>query len=186
VIHLKKGDAVEAVLLEHIVGLINHELTASRPGMRGIVNRLVEILFIQVVRVRLAETCDQCGGSIRGMLHPDLGAALVLIHDQPEKSWTVAELADRATMSRSAFSATFAKVLGKPPLQYLRQRRMLMACRLLRNPTIGLNQVASRVGYDSVSAFSTAFKRFSGMSPGDYRRRETRSGLTYAAASSSS
>ena len=172
VVHLKKREAEQAVLLEEIVRLIDRELTIGLPGARGIVDRLVEILFIQIARVRLAETAGVCESSMRGMLHPDLSTALTLIHRQPEKSWTVAKLAEQATMSRSAFSATFAKVLGKPPLQYLRERRMQLACRLLRDPLLGLKEIASRVGYESVSAFSAAFKRFSGMAPGDYRRSE--------------
>ncbi|NQT13786.1 MAG: helix-turn-helix transcriptional regulator, partial [Planctomycetes bacterium] len=98
--------------------------------------------------------------------------ALALIHRQPERAWTVAELAKRATMSRSAFSASFLSVLGKPPVRYLREHRMQLASRLLDAPSLGLKEIASRVGYDSVSAFSAAFKRHFGTSPGDYRRRK--------------
>ena len=171
-VHLKKCEVEQAVLLEEIVRLIDRESTIGLPGARAIVDRLIEILFIQVARVRLAETAGVCESSMRGMLHPDLSIALTLIHRHPERSWTVAKLAERATMSRSAFSATFVKVLGKPPLQYLRERRMQLACRLLRNPSLGLKEIASRVGYESVSAFSAAFKRFVDMSPGDYRRSQ--------------
>ena len=172
VVHLKKCEAEQAVLLEEIVRLIDRELATGQPGARGIVNRLIEILFVQAARVHLAEVAGARESSMRGMLHPELSTALTLIHRQPEKPWTVAQLAERATMSRSAFSATFAKVLGKPPLQYLRERRMQLACRLLRDPSLGLKEIASRVGYESVSAFSSAFKRFSSMAPGDYRRSE--------------
>jgi len=171
VIRLRQQDPEHSRQLKEVVGLIDSESSASRPGGRAVIGRLVEILLIQAMRARLAETGEAPEGSLRGMLHPDLGRALALIHRQPEKSWTVAGLAERSAMSRSAFSATFARVLGKPPLQYLRERRMRLACRLLRDPSLGLKEVASRVGYDSVSAFSTAFRRLLGTSPGDYRRR---------------
>ncbi len=173
VVHLKAGEQAQAILVDEIVRLVDRELTTGLPGSRGIVDRLVEVLFIQAARVHLVETDGMSESSIGGMLHSDLGVALALIHREPEKAWTVAQLAERATMSRSAFSATFARVLGQPPLQYLRERRMQLACRLLRDPSLGLKEVASRVGYDSVSAFSSAFKRFSSAAPGDYRRRET-------------
>ena len=177
VVHVGKQDGDQFLQLEEIVRLIDHELLSAKPGSRGIVDRLVEILLVRTVRVHLAATAGATNGSFRGMLHPDLGTALALIHREPKKPWTVAELAARATMSRSAFSAAFVRVLGKPPLQYLRERRMQLACRLLRDPSLGLKEIASQVGYDSVSAFSAAFKRFSGTAPGDYRRSETPSDL---------
>jgi len=178
VVHLGRKEGEQLLQLADIIRLINHELLASKPGSRGILNRLVEILLARTVRVHLAQAGGAANGAFRGMLHPVLGAALALIHRQPEKPWTVAELAARATMSRSAFSAAFVNVLGKPPLQYLRERRMQLACRLLGDPSLVLKEIASQVGYDSVSAFSAAFKRFSGAAPGDYRRRETPSDLT--------
>ena len=178
VVHLGKREGEHLLQLQEIIRLIDHELLAGKPGCRGIVDRLLEILLVRAVRVHLATAGGATNGSFRGMLHPDLGTALALIHRQPEKPWTVAELAAQATMSRSAFSATFVKVLGRPPLQYLRQRRMQLACRLLRDRSLGLKEIASQIGYDSVSAFSAAFKRFSGTAPGDYRRSETPSDLT--------
>ncbi|NQT14077.1 MAG: cupin domain-containing protein, partial [Planctomycetes bacterium] len=127
--------------LQEVIRLIDRESAVDRPGRRSVVNRLVEILFIQMMRVHLGSASN---GSIRGMLHPDLSTALALIHRQPEMAWTVAELAKRATMSRSAFSATFLSVLGKPPLRYLREHRMQVASRLLYAPSLGLKEIASR------------------------------------------
>jgi len=177
-VHLGQRKGGHAQQLEGIVQLIDCESASDHPGRRAVVGSLAEILLIQVMRVHLSNASN---GSIRGMLHPDLSTALVLIHRQPERAWTVAELAKRSTMSRSAFSATFVSVLGKPPLKYLREHRMQLACRLLRAPSLGLKEIASRVGYDSVSAFSAAFKRFSGLSPGEYRRHETRADPAQAA-----
>lgn len=170
VVHLKRHEAEPALSVDEIVRLVDRESLVRLPGTRGIINRLFEILLLQAVRIWLAKTGGPAEGPIRGMLHPELGGVLAAMHRQPNVDWTVAGLAEQATMSRSAFSAAFAKVLGKPPLQYLRERRMELACRYLRDPSLGLKEIASRVGYDSVSAFSTAFKRFAGVSPGAYRR----------------
>lgn len=141
------------------------------PLSRAIVHRLAEVLLVQMTRLHLGKAGEAETGVMRGMMHRDLGPALTRIHRQPDRPWTVATLAKQANMSRSSFSAAFTRVIEVPPLQYLREYRMRLASRLLRDSSLGLKQIASRVGYDSVSAFSTAFKRFSGLAPGDYRHR---------------
>ena len=172
VVHLREQETAHASHLRELIHLIDRESTGNQPGGRGIVYRLVESLMALAVRKYLIAANGTSRQTLEGALHPSLNAALALIHRHPERPWTVGELADQAAMSRSAFAASFQKVLGKPPLQYVRKHRMQLACRLLHNPTLGLKEIASQVGYDSLSAFCTAFKRHAGMSPGDYRRRE--------------
>ena len=172
VLHLSRHHDQHASEFGVILYAIERETTGGRPGSRAIVSCLAQVLLIQAARLYLAESGGQTLQALQGLLHRDLGPALTLIHRQPEEHWTVASLAERANMSRSAFSAVFTKVLGVPPLQYLREHRMQTACRLLHDPTLGLKEVSSRVGYDSVSAFSAAFKRYSGSAPGDFRRQD--------------
>lgn len=170
VVHLRRHEFDGKARMEGIVRLLEQEVSKATPGRQGIVNRLVEILFLRAVQLCLTEADQPAEEAIHGMMHPDLATALSRIHREPEKPWTVAGLAEQAAMSRSTFSATFVKVLGQPPLHYLRNHRMQIACRLLRDQTLGLKEIATRVGYDSASAFSTAFKRFAGTAPSDYRR----------------
>lgn len=177
ILHLTRNSSENLSTLGLILCAIEREVSAGQPGARAIVSHLAQALLIQAARLYLTESGGATSDALRGSLHRELGPALALIHSQPEAPWTVASLAERANMSRSTFSASFTKVLGVPPVQYLREQRMRTACRLLRNSTIGLKQVSSRVGYDSVSAFSTAFKRFSGLAPGDYRRQDTTTSL---------
>lgn len=176
VVHLKRQEAESGLSLGEIARLVDRESARELPGTRGIISRLFEILLVQAIRIWMAKTGGPSTGPIRGMLHPELRNALAAIHRRPDADWTVAGLAEQAGMSRSAFSAAFTRVLGTPPREYLRHRRMDLACRYLRNPSLGLKEVASKVGYESVSAFSSAFKRFSGVSPGAYRRRYEHSG----------
>ena len=100
---------------------------------------------------------------------PFIRPALVLIHSEPDKPWTVANLARHVQMSRSAFSDRFRDVVGVPPLQYLTQFRMRRACELLCNSKLGVKQIAAMVGYESPSSFTSAFKRITGASPASYR-----------------
>jgi AraC-like DNA-binding protein len=172
VLHLRRDEFEDTAPFERIVRLFEQELSPDEPGQQGILNRLVEIMFIRAVQANQVELDAPCEDAIHAMLHPDLATTLVLIHREPEKPWTVSALAERAAMSRSTFSAAFLKVLGRPPLQYLRDYRMQVACRLLNNEALGLKEIASRVGYDSTSAFSTAFKRVTGTHPTGYRHRQ--------------
>ncbi len=171
VLHMTLKDTEQAMEMGGILRAIERELLTRRPGGKAIVYRLSEVLITQIARLYLGQGEGINSGVMKGMVHRDLGPALTRIHRQPDHPWTVASLAEQANMSRSSFSATFTQVLEVPPLQYLREHRMRTASRLLRDSSLGLKEVASRVGYDSVSAFSMAFKRFSGQSPGEYRRR---------------
>lgn len=175
-LHLTLTDTELASEVGSVLGVIERELSVRRPGGQAIVRRLAEVLMTQVARMYLGTGGEIAAGAMKGMIHRDLGPALTRIHRQPDQPWTVATLAEQANMSRSSFSATFTQVLEVPPLQYLREHRMRTASRLLRDSSLGLKQIASRVGYDSVSAFSMAFKRFSGLAPGHYRRRDLHAG----------
>lgn len=176
VIHLGREAVDRSLHLHRLVELLDVELSADWPGRSSVVKRLIEVLFIATARLGLAGDSREI--PLRHLLHMDLGPALALMHRQPEKPWTVAELAERVAMSRSAFAAEFVRVYGRPPMAYLRQRRMELAGRLLRDSSLGLKEVALRVGYDSVSAFNSAFCRAWGIAPGRFRNgrsgRETR------------
>ncbi len=174
VLHMTLKETEQAPEMSGTLRAIERELSARRPGGKAIVHRLSEILITQMARLYLGHGEEIGSGVMKGMVHQDLGPALTRIHRQPDHPWTVASLAEQANMSRSSFSATFTEVLEVPPLQYLRKHRMRTASRLLLKSSFGLREIASRVGYDSVSAFSMAFKRFAGQSPGDYRRRQPR------------
>jgi AraC-like DNA-binding protein len=169
VVHFGQEAVARSIHVRRIVGAMEEELSADLPGWQSILRRLVEVLLVEAARLHLTQDEDLSKDPIGQLLHPDLGPALALMHRQPEKAWTVAELAEQVTMSRSAFAAAFARTLGQPPVQYLRERRMQLATRLLRNPSLGLKEVALRVGYDSVSAFNSAFKQRWGIAPGRFR-----------------
>lgn len=110
------------------------------------------------------------------MRDPAVGRALALLHEKPEQAWTLEHLGEQAGLSRSTLCERFVHCIGQPPMQYLAQWRMQVAAGLLRDSTAKLVEVALRVGYDSEAAFSRAFKRAVGVSPGAWRRGERRDG----------
>ena len=166
------GDAGQAVhWLEHTLRFMACEASSGRPGAETVINRLADILFVQVVRGHLANREQGDQDWLRALTDPQIGAALALIHESPNQAWTVASLASGVGMSRSSFASRFCDLVGEPPLQYVTRWRMQKAACLLRDGNEALARVAGNVGYESEAAFSKAFKRWSGIAPGGYRRR---------------
>lgn len=161
---------------------IERELAGNYLGAQLVVNRLVELVWIQLVRSHIASSPAATRGWLRALSDPQIGLALSLIHDQPATQFSVAGLAQAAGMSRSAFASQFTRLVGEPPLHYVATWRMLRASQLLKENKQTLAEVAVAVGYDSEAAFSKAFKRWCGLSPGSYRRdgRNERYGYAHA------
>ncbi|MBC7809813.1 MAG: AraC family transcriptional regulator [Burkholderiales bacterium] len=153
-----------------IVRLIARESATQQPGVEVMLRRLTELLFIQVIRLWIgqqAEASVRWAGALRDQ---PIRAALGLIHESPERRWTVKELAESAALSRSAFSARFTEMVGEPPMTYLTRWRMLRATRLLKNE-VRMEVIAHVLGYESEAAFRKAFKREIGIPPAQYRKR---------------
>lgn len=170
VIHVRGDGATSVQWLEASLQFVASEMASGQPGAQTVVSRLADILFVQAIRAYLAERGSDARGWLRGLLDPQIGHALGVMHQRPEAPWTVQSLADTVGMSRSAFASRFAELVEAPPLAYLTRWRMHRASRLLGEGRSGLSDVASRVGYDAEAAFSKAFKRWMGIAPGAYRR----------------
>lgn len=151
-----------------LVRLVGEEARERRPGHELVLTRLVEVLLIEALRSTSGE--DAPPGLLRGLADTRLAPAIRQMHRQLARSWTVPELAKAAALSRSAFFDRFTRTMGVPPMEYLLAWRMAVAKDLLRRQELGLGEVAERVGYGSVSAFSTAFSRCVGQPPSRYAR----------------
>jgi AraC-like DNA-binding protein len=152
-----------------IVRLITRESASQQPGAEIMLRRLTELLFIQIIRLWINQQAEASLGWARALRDQPISAALGLIHQSPERSWTVQELAKAAALSRSAFSARFTELVGEPPMTYLTRWRMLRATRLLKNE-VRMETIAELLGYESEAAFRKAFKREVGIPPAQYRR----------------
>jgi AraC-like DNA-binding protein len=172
VLHVKGVEGRPARWLEALLGLLTEELGADRPAGRMVIGRLSDLLFVEAVRAHLATLAgDQAAaGWLKALVDPQIGPALARVHEKPEAPWTVASLAHEVAMSRSAFAARFTQLVGESPLQYVTRWRMQKAAELLRTGRATLVEIADLVGYESEAAFSKAYKRWVGASPGAYRR----------------
>jgi AraC-like DNA-binding protein len=177
-IHLPGDDAEVAGWLDQTLRSIAHEAAQALPGRAVVLNRLADVLFVRVVRAYLLKS--SAGGEtgppswLRGLTDPRIARALAQIHRAPEQAWTLAQLASRAAMSRTAFAQRFRTLVGQTPVSYLAAWRMQKAAYLLEMGTLSIAQIAEHVGYTSELAFAKAFRRLMGMPPGAYARQHTR------------
>lgn len=153
--------------LEYMV----HEAREGRPGSQAMLGRLTELMFVEMLRQYMRQLPADHSGWLVGLNDRQVGRALRSMHDQPERNWTVDELAREAGMSRSGFAERFTELIGDPPMKYLTAWRIQLAKHLLREENSVAN-VAGRVGYDSEAAFNRAFKRSVGIPPASWRKVE--------------
>ena len=175
-IHVRRK-AAEASALRWLVEQLHDEMTCGRPGAEFAAEHLAQLMFVQVLRICLAEAEGLPAGWLRALADEQLAPALRLMHAEPERPWRLDDLARAAAMSRTGFALRFRRVVGVPPLTYLLGWRMSLAARILRQDGAPVAALARSVGYTSESSFSNAFKRVTGVSPRSYRDAERHGGV---------
>ncbi|MBS3666402.1 AraC family transcriptional regulator [Vreelandella boliviensis] len=154
--------------LATLMQLVSDETRAQRPARDVVLERLLEVLLIEALRS--GRKTDAAPGLLRGLTDERIAVAIRRMHERPNQSWTVTQLASEATLSRSVFYERFGHAMGMAPMAYLLAWRMALAKNLLRREKASIAEVASRVGYSSASTFSVAFTRHVGVPPARYAR----------------
>jgi AraC-like DNA-binding protein len=147
------------------------EIATGRVGSTTVITKLSELLFVEAVSHYVASLSEERRGWLAGLRDPQIGRALALLHARPAHAWTAESLAVEVGMSRSAFAERFTSLVDQPPMQYLTLWRMHLAAQRLREGHGSVAQIAYAIGYESEAAFSRAFKRKFGTSPGGWRRQ---------------
>ena len=162
------GDADDWIA--HFARLAAAESERKRPGGEVVLERMSEMMFVDLLRRYLERLPEDQRGWLAGLRDRYVGRVLGLMHEQPAKAWTMAQMADRVGLSRSALHERFVQFIGLAPMQYLTNWRMQIASRLMTESGATLASVALDVGYESEAAFSRAFKRAVGVPPSVWRR----------------
>lgn len=149
------------------------EARSPRPGGAGVLAKLSEVLFIEVLRLYMNEQREGRTGWLAGLGDRVVGAALNALHKEPARAWTLEEVARSAGTSRSVLAERFQQLVGSSPMQYLTQWRMMLAANLLCRSNIPLARIAEDVGYQTDTAFSRAFRREYGTPPATWRRSQS-------------
>jgi AraC-like DNA-binding protein len=169
-IHVQGSGSPSAEWLSSSLNLMAAEAGALRPGGETVVTRLADILLVQAIRSWLEGDPAAQDGWLGALRDRQIGRAIALIQRDPARDWTVALLAHETAMSRSAFAARFTELVGMPAMQYVARWRMHLAVSSLQQEGATVAELALRLGYRSEAAFSRAFKRVIGVSPGAVKR----------------
>ncbi|TFY87411.1 AraC family transcriptional regulator [Pseudomonas kairouanensis] len=153
-----------------ILSTMEREVSAARIGFAGILARLADVVAAMVVRGWVECACGNASGLVAALRDPRLAGALLALHQQPGRDWTVAQLAEHCNTSRSVFADRFQVTIGMTPLRYVTELRMRLASQWLTLERLPIEEVAQRLGYTSQAAFSRAFKRITGNTPGLSRK----------------
>jgi AraC-like DNA-binding protein len=147
------------------------ESREKRIGAVGMLSRLGELMFAELVRRHLEQLPQDSGGWLAGLRDRHVGRALALLHAEPQRDWTLEQLAREAGLSRSAFAARFTGFVGLAPMQYLKRWRLQLAAAQLADGMDSIAEIGTRAGYESEAAFSRAFRSAVGVPPGEWRRQ---------------
>lgn len=168
---IRVSDRNTGVLATYVRFAIS-ESRDSRIGGQSVLGRLSELMFVDAIRHYLETLPSNQLNWLAGLRDTYVGRALTTLHRQPAHDWTIDSLAKEVALSRSAFSERFTQFVGQPPMQYLANWRMQLASTHLVGGRDSVAVIANRVGYDSEAAFSRAFKKSVGVSPGEWRKQK--------------
>lgn len=174
-VHVPLGQA-HAELLQGTLALMGKETAHDGLGAGFVVGRLTDALFVQAMRALFSNASDFAPRWVSALTDRRVATAIRAVHADLARPWTVADMAREAGVSRSSFAAAFTSAVGESPLDYVTSWRIYRAKVLLSSSDDALAEIASRVGYDSDTALSRAFKRRVGMPPGAFRRATPRPG----------
>lgn len=158
-----------------ILEAMEREARTERAGFAGVLARLAEVVSASIVRGWVECGCGDASGWIEALRDPRLGRVIAAVHRDPGRTWTVETMAAEMDTSRSVFAERFQAVTGTTPLRYVTELRMRLASQWIVRDHLPIETVAERLGYGSQAAFSRAFKRITGQSPGASRHAEAAS-----------
>jgi AraC family transcriptional regulator, alkane utilization regulator len=149
------------------------EADGTRPGSSAMLARLIELLYVEVLRRYMQRLPSGHTSWLAGVKDPEVGRALRLLHARPERQWTVEDLAREVGVSRSGLAQRFTELTGEAPMRYLTGWRIQLAKHLILQAGLPIAEVADRVGYESEAAFNRAFKRRVGEPPVAWRKKSS-------------
>ncbi len=168
IVHIK--EEADKLALRWSIERMMQELREPQPGGYLVLQHLAHMMLVQALRAHLADGLCGSVGWLFALADPQMSVAIHAMHDEPAHPWTLQELAEKVGMSRSSFAAKFKETVGSTPIDYLIRWRMLLAGDRLKNSGEPISVISQSLGYESESAFSTAFKRVMGCSPRQYSR----------------
>jgi AraC-like DNA-binding protein len=172
--HVRTARSDDAAWLRATIAQMEAEVMSARPGAPSMLERLTEIVFIELLRHEVMAAGPAAGGWLAALADPALGRCLALIHDDPKREWSVQDLAAASALSRSALTERFETMLDTSPIRYLRDWRLCLASVQLTTTSRTVADIAYDAGYGTEAAFSRAFSRTYGLPPATWRQSARR------------
>jgi AraC-like DNA-binding protein len=166
------GDDKIGALIASTVREILALADAATPGTQMLLGRMMELLFVEMLRRHIARMSSDSGGLFAALSDPIVGRALQCVHAEPAQRWTAESLARTAGTSRTVLAERFKALLGRPPIDYVTSWRIQLSAERLRSTSDAIGKIAADAGYESEAAFNRAFKRITGVTPGRWRDGE--------------
>jgi len=157
--------------LEDSIRFSANQADASRAGGEAVLAKLSEVLFVETLRAYIADLAPEQTGWLAGARDPEVSKALALMHRDPARPWTLADLAKGSGVSRSVLAERFRHYLNEPPMAYLTHWRLQLGAQMLASTSYSVAEVAAEVGYESEAAFNRAFKRQFEVPPAKFRSK---------------
>lgn len=164
---VRNQELIQHPWLKRTFDQIGDEYMAQHPGSELIVNKLTEVILVELIRINFGRETRH--PFLEALSDKRISRALQQLHSEPEHGWTLEELAEHIGMSRAAFAKRFRALIGQPMFGYLTNLRMQKARELLRESSLPVYEIANRTGYESERAFTNTFKKHAGTTPKRFR-----------------
>jgi AraC-like DNA-binding protein len=171
ILHVRPAVSARSGWLDEFTRFAVMEAKEKRAGGNGILARLGELMFVELVRRHVESLPEESKGWLAGLRDRHVGRALSLLHERPLQAWTLDQLAKEVGVSRSSLAERFTVFVGTPPMQYLQKWRLQIAASKLAEGVSNIATIAAEIGYESEAAFSRAFKRSVGTPPAEWRSK---------------
>jgi AraC-like DNA-binding protein len=178
ILHVHNPDADRNGWIAQFTRCAVMEAKEKRAGGSGILAKLGELMFVELVRHYVEGLPEESKGWLAGLRDRHIGRALNLLHEQPMRDWTLDQLAKNVGVSRSSLAERFTSFVGTPPMQYLQKWRLQIAASKLSDGVSSIAAIGAEIGYESEAAFSRAFKKAVGMPPAEWRNKRTSAGVS--------
>ena len=170
-LHVRSSATARSGWLKEFTRFAVMEAKEKRAGANGILSKLGELMFVELVRDHIESLPQESKGWLAGLKDRHVGRALNLLHARPTHDWTLEELAKEVGVSRSSLAEHFTAFVGTPPMQYLQKWRLQIAASRLLEGTDSIATIGAAIGYESEAAFSRAFKKNVGVPPAEWRNK---------------
>lgn len=155
--------------MQQLHAMLKVELTQSRQGQSYMLERVLELLYAESIRMYTESNKDIAPSWLTAINDSRVGPAINIIHAHLGDNITIESLAKQVALSPSRFTAIFKERIGMPPKAYIASQRQALAARRLLESNLSIQEIAHECGYQSMPSFTKTFVKQFGTTPSKWR-----------------